>query len=85
MLHKYYVDEIYATLFVKPHKGIDGEWNQIQVVARGNTLVHIINGHVITVSIDDNPAERANQGILSLQLEASGQIWYRNVYVKQLE
>ena len=71
--------------FIKPHKGIDGEWNQIQIIARGNTLVHIINGQVITISIDDNPADRAHQGILSLQLEGRGQIWYRNVYVKALQ
>jgi hypothetical protein len=70
--------------FVKPHKGLAGDWNQVQVIARGNTLVHILNGQVITISIDDNPVERANQGILSLQLEGSGQIWYRNVYVKHL-
>jgi len=71
--------------FVKAHKGLAGEWQQVQVIARGNTLVHIINGQVITISIDDNPSARANQGILSLQLEGSGQIWYRNVYVKRLE
>ena len=70
---------------VKPHLGFDGEWNQIEIIARGNTLIHMINGQVLTVSIDDSPADRAYQGILSLQLESSGQIWYRNVYVKQLE
>ena len=69
---------------VKPHKGVDGEWNQIQIIARGNTLVHMLNGKVISVTIDDNPDFRAFQGILSLQLEGSGQIWYRNVYVKPL-
>jgi hypothetical protein len=37
---------------------------------------------VISVSVDDNPDFRAFQGILSLQLEGSGQIWYRNVFVK---
>ena len=71
--------------FIKPHKGLAGEWQQVQIVARGNTLVHIINGQVITVSVDDSPAQRANQGILSLQLEGSGQIWYRNVYVKHVQ
>jgi hypothetical protein len=71
--------------FVKPHLGKDGEWNQVQIIARGNTLVHMINGRVITVTIDDNPEMRAFQGILSLQLEGSGQIWYRNVYVKPLD
>jgi hypothetical protein len=70
---------------VKPHIGVDGAWNQIEIIARGNTLVHMINGQVITVTIDDNRAARAQQGILSLQLEGSGQIWYRNVYVKPLD
>ena len=70
---------------VKPHNGWDGEWNQLEIIARGNALVHMINGKVISVSIDDNPDFRAFQGILSLQLEGNGQIWYRNVYVKPLD
>jgi Domain of Unknown Function (DUF1080) len=69
---------------VKPHNGLQGEWQQVQIIARGNTLVHVLNGQVITVSIDDDPVSRALQGILSLQLEGSGQIWYRNVYVRHL-
>ena len=70
---------------VKPHNGLLGEWQQAQIIARGNTLVHVLNGQVLTVTIDDDGASRAPQGILSLQLEGSGQIWYRNVYVKQLQ
>jgi hypothetical protein len=72
------------TSAVKPHLGKDGEWQQVEIIARGHTLVHILNGQVLSVSIDDNPTFRALQGILSLQLEGSGQIWYRNVYVKTL-
>jgi hypothetical protein len=70
---------------VKPHQGLDGEWQQIEIIARGNTLVHIINGQVMSVTIDDDPSARAPLGILSLQLEGSGQIWYRNVYVKPID
>ena len=70
---------------VKPHLGLEGEWNQVEIIARGNTLIHMLNGQVITVNIDDNPTARAAQGIMSLQLEGSGQIWYRNVYVKPVE
>ncbi len=69
---------------VKPHNGLQGDWQQVRIIARGNTLVHVLNGQVVTVTIDDDPANRALQGILSLQLEGSGQIWYRNVYVRQL-
>jgi hypothetical protein len=70
---------------VKPQNGLQGEWQQAQIITRGNILVHVLNGHAITVSIDDDPTSRAPQGILSLQLEGSGQIWYRNVYVKHLD
>jgi len=67
------------------YKGVDGEWNQLEVIAIDNTLIHLMNGQVITITIDNDPAKRASQGIMSLQLEASGQIWYRNVYVKSLD
>jgi hypothetical protein len=73
------------TAFVKPHMGLAGEWNQAEIIARGNTLVHLLNGHVLSVTIDDDTEYRAFQGILSLQLEGSGQIWYRNVYLKTLD
>jgi len=71
-----------AKAAIKPHRGLDGEWQQIEVIVRGNTMIHLINGVVMSVTVDDDPAARAPQGILSLQLEGSGQIWYRNVYLK---
>ena len=73
------------TALIKPHQGLAGDWNQVEIIARGNTLIHMINGKLISVSVDDNPDFRAFQGILSLQLEGSGQIWYRNIYVKALD
>jgi hypothetical protein len=72
------------TTAVKPHQGASGEWQQVEIIARGNTLIHVVNGQLITVSVDEDPANRAPQGVLSLQLEGRGQIWYRNVYVKPL-
>ena len=72
-----------AKAAIKPHQGLDGEWQQIEIIVRGNTMTHIINGQVMSITIDDDPVARAPQGILSLQLEGSGQIWYRNVYLKQ--
>ncbi len=70
--------------YTRPNMGLDGEWNQIQIIARGNTLVHILNGQAITVTTDDDPMRRAYQGMLSLQCEG-GAIWYRNVYLKHLD
>jgi hypothetical protein len=70
---------------LKPHQGLAGEWQQFEIIARGNTLIHMVNGKVISVIVDDNPVFRAFQGILSVQLEGRGQIWYRNIYVKPLD
>jgi hypothetical protein len=39
----------------------------------------------MSITVDDDPIARAPQGILSLQLEGRGQIWYRNVYLKLLD
>ena len=68
---------------IKPHQGLAGEWQQVEIIVRGNTMTHLINGQVMSITVDDDPVARAPQGILSLQLEGSGQIWYRNVYLKQ--
>jgi len=72
-----------AKAAIKPHQGLAGEWQQIELIARGNTLIHIMNGQVMSITVDDDPAARAPMGILPLQLEGNGQIWYRNVYLKQ--
>ena len=36
--------------FIKP-----GEWNQFEMIADGNTLIHIVNGHVMATLVDTDP------------------------------
>ena len=45
----------------------------------------LLNGRVISVTIDDDPVRRALSGIISLQVEGGGALWYQNVYLKKLE
>jgi hypothetical protein len=63
-----------------------GDWNQVEIIARGNTLIHMLNGRVFCVIVDDDLARRALKGIISLQLEgpADNEVWYRNVWIKKL-
>lgn len=63
-----------------------GDWNQAEIIARGNTLIHMLNGRVFCVVIDDDPTRRALRGIISLQLEgpADNEVWYRNIWLKKL-
>jgi hypothetical protein len=60
------------------------EWNQIHVIARGNTLMHIVNGHLMSVFIDDDPTMAAAQGVIALQIEGTGKVSFRNIWLKNL-
>jgi hypothetical protein len=63
-----------------------GDWNQMHVIARGNTLIHMINGHVMAIFIDEDAAMSASQGVIGLQIEGGGnvKISFRNLWVKNL-
>ena len=60
--------------------------DRIHIIARGNTLVQIYNGHVMTMLIDDDADKRAMKGLLGLQLHRGPPmvVEFRNIYLKQL-
>jgi hypothetical protein len=60
------------------------EWNQVHVIARGNTLIHMVNGHVMSIFIDDDPSMAAAQGVIGLQIEGTGKVSFRNLWLKTL-
>ncbi len=62
------------------------DWNQFHVIARGNTLMHILNGHMTAVFIDDDEANRSMKGLIGLQLHVGPpmKIEFRNLYLKNL-
>ena len=72
-------DEMKA--FIKP-----GEWNQVEIIADGNTLVHIINGHIMAVLVDIDPKYAQTKGLIALEIEGPGnlKIRHRNIWLKQL-
>ncbi len=44
------------------------DWNEIHIIARGNIITQLINGHVTSVVIDDDVANRKMSGLLGVQL-----------------
>ena len=61
------------------------DWNDIEVIARGNTIVQLINGHVMAVLIDDDKANRKLDGLLGIQLHvtpAGEKVEARNIRLK---
>lgn len=62
------------------------DWNDLQIIARGNTLIHIINGKVMSVFIDDDKGNRKADGVLGIQLhvtKAAMKMEVKNVRIKQ--
>jgi hypothetical protein len=63
------------------------DWNQFHVIARGNTLIHILNGHVTAVFVDDDQANRSMKGLLGVQIHVGPpmKVEFRNIYLKNLK
>lgn len=62
------------------------DWNQVHIIARGHTYVHIVNGHVMSVAVDDDPKGRADSGLLGFQIHVGApmKVEYRNILLKTL-
>lgn len=67
--------------YIKP-----GEWNQVEIIADGNTLVHIINGHIMAMLVDTDPEYAQAKGYIALEIEGPGnlKIRHRNIWLKKL-
>lgn len=61
------------------------DWNEIHIIARGNTLIQMINGQVMSILIDDDPKGRRMEGVIGLQLHVGPpmKIEYRNIRLKR--
>jgi len=61
------------------------DWNQYEIIARGGVFLHIINGQLMAVLIDDDPAS-TNQlpGLFGLEIENITKVSARNLYVRKL-
>lgn len=61
------------------------DWNQYVVIARGGTFVHIVNGQLMAVMVDDDPASSNNQpGLFGIEIEATTKVSVRNMWVKKI-
>jgi hypothetical protein len=59
-------------------------WNQLHIIARGNTMSHIVNGHLMSVLIDDDSTKFRKSGLIGFEIEGTGKISIRNIWLKKL-
>jgi hypothetical protein len=62
------------------------DWNEYHLIIRGNTLIHILNGHLMSVVIDDDTDNRRFDGQIGVQVHVGPpmKIEYRNFRIKKL-
>jgi 3-keto-disaccharide hydrolase len=65
---------------------VTDDWNAVHIMARGNTLTHIVNGRVMTVVIDDDASHRPADGLIGVQVHVGPpmKVEYRNIRLKQM-
>ena len=62
------------------------EWNEYHIVARGPVLIHLLNGHVMSVVVDDDVKARRLDGLLGVQVHVGPpmKVEFRNIRIKHL-
>jgi len=60
------------------------DWNTEEIIASGNTLTHILNGHLMTVTVDNDKSRERASGKIGIEVESTGEIFVRNMWLKKL-
>ncbi len=62
------------------------EWNEYRIIARGNHLVHQINGQTTIDVIDLQESERELEGIIAFQVHRGPamKVEIKEIYLKEL-
>ncbi len=65
-------------------KAVTDDWNAVHVIVRGNVLMHIINGRLMTVVIDDDAPNRPADGLIGMQVHVGPpmKVEYRQLRLK---
>ncbi|MEX2168720.1 MAG: family 16 glycoside hydrolase [Pirellulales bacterium] len=63
------------------------EWNELEITAKGNRLVHKLNGQVTMELTDGDPKHADAKGILALQVHAGPamKVQFKSIKLKRLE
>jgi len=63
---------------------IRDDWNSAHIIARGNILMHQVNGRLMAVVVDDDPQGRMMKGLIGVQVHVGPpmEVRYRNWRIK---
>jgi hypothetical protein len=63
------------------------DWNQVHLIARGNTIIQILNGTVTSIVVDDDMKNRMLTGLIGFQMHVGDpmRVEFRNIWLKRLK
>jgi hypothetical protein len=63
---------------------ITNDWNSYHLIIRGNVMTHILNGHLMSVVVDDDAPNRTFEGLIGVQVHVGPpmKVEYRNFRLK---
>lgn len=61
------------------------DWNEVHLIVQGNSMIHMVNGHVMSVVVDNDAVNRTMDGLLGVQVHVGPpmRIEYRNIRIKK--
>jgi Domain of Unknown Function (DUF1080) len=62
------------------------DWNSYHLIVRGNVMLHLLNGHLMCVVIDEDSKNRKFEGRLGVQVHVGPpmKVEYRNLRLKPM-
>jgi hypothetical protein len=59
------------------------DWNTEEIIAKGSVLTHLLNGHLISETIDHDATYGQTHGKIGLEVESTGELFVRNIYLRK--
>jgi hypothetical protein len=61
------------------------DWNQVHILASGNTIIQILNGAVTSIVVDDDTKNRQLGGLIGFQMHVGDpmKVEFRNIWLKR--
>ncbi|HYI95365.1 MAG TPA: DUF1080 domain-containing protein [Bryobacteraceae bacterium] len=65
---------------------VKNDWNGVHLIARGNVLMHHVNGRLMSMVVDDDAANRTSKGLIGVQVHVGGpmKVEYKNWRLKEV-
>ncbi len=60
------------------------DWNEAHIIALGNNMTHILNGHVMSVLFDEDSTKFNGSGHIGIEVESTGKLFVRNIWLRRL-